>query len=358
MAVIYVPGSALAGLRQDLGSHAGRWWEEYGIGPTSKHVALQCTVPVTTNRKGQIQIPRKDWVKDKALKNQRYKRLPYEETPRGRHGSLMTINVNPAQYGQAEEWDDTDDFVRVILEDPARGLGTVEEYFLEIALNRLAQGATYDFLNLLSADATVFEDADGAALADVDASSKPWSDPSDSTPIAHFRSARKLVGRKLNAALMTFGTFEDLMASAELTGRYGGNVGAGPLNEELRQRAVASLGLEHVFIADDDTLDTDGDGTADEGTLGLTGSTSTPSAGRYVIHFEWQPGEAQKGLFGRPCTFYRFQIPLPGSNEQGIAVSTRDAPLNHNGHEVYPSAQWDWVFDPTMGARIDFGAPA
>jgi len=79
-------------------------------------------------------------------------------------------------------------------------------------------------------------------------------------------------------------------------------------------------------------------------------------AGRYVIGFEWYPGQTKLGLFGPPATFYRAFVPLPGADENGIAVSTRD--IDHNLHEVYPSSKCSWLIDPQMGFRLDFGAPA
>jgi len=319
MANYYSGSGALKGARADLGFAVGRWFDEYDpTNPDSLYVALQATGALPVAKSGRITLPKKNMVNHAAgFSDRRYKRNPNQETPTSDPSQVETINVDPIAYGQEVVWDDDDPIVMELMLNG--GLQMVEEWALRQSLGRMAQGLDFDLIAAVNAASTPFD------YADQDASAAQWSTPSSGTPIAHFSAARRVYGGKLNSAMLTNASNEYFRACDELTDRFGGNLGAGTLTDDLVASAYASFGVTNTFVTDDNS------GMDDDVAL-------------FNLHSSKNPLEGF-------CTLIRGTMSQPGQDANGVLVQTRD--VDYSQHGMYASTKADpTVIVSSGGIRI------
>lgn len=314
MADYYSGAGALAGARTDLAHVVARWAEQY-LGADSRYVALRATALLQVGKAGRITLPKKTWYRDPDM-TAPYRRLTGSPTPTAPPGQVETINVTPIEHGREAVWDESDQLVKELMMQG--GLGLVEERWLQRSLSDLMRGEDESFLTPLAAASTPFDATDSSATTG------QWSTPASSTPIAHIGVARRNYDGVLNSAILEHSVHEYFREAGELTDRFGGNVGAGALTDDLVMSAWRTFGVTNVFIADSASPLTD-----------------------YVILYEM---DASRDPIQGFCGLVRGHTRQDGEDANGIAVRTRD--VDYRRHGVHASSEDDYVIIPSGGVRI------
>jgi hypothetical protein len=314
----YAGSPALAGARADLGHQVGRWWEIYGVGPQSLYVATRATTPFFVSKGGSYKLPGKQWGYDAQIGDlgNPYKRLPNDPTPRGKPGPTTDINVEPASFGKAAEWDDDDQYVRELMTQG--GVALVEEVYLRASLAYMAQGLDWELKTLL--DAATFTASDTAATA------AQWSTAAG-TPRTHITTAQAKLPVDANAMIVSRKSFNLMRNCTDMASFFGGAVGLGRLTDAQTATALDSLGIDRVYVGDD----------------AIWGET-------VYLYRQMTPEGSSADPMTEGNALLRATIRKPGSDERGVLVRTKDN--DHDKHEVYATMTADFGIDPDFVCRI------
>ena len=315
----YMNSGGIIGERADLGYLVSPWRDRF-MGPDGQYVCLRAFGNLTVSRAGRVGWPLKLNYNDPDLviTKQRYTRLPGENTPEAGHSGVYIVNVTPLEHGQAEIWDDTDELVNDMLQSPGGSL-SVDALMLEKALARTHQAVDYTILTALTAATSPFTGA-----ADV-AAGTTWATGATATPIANIASIKSNAdAADINSVVLERNYLESFRAIAELTTRFGGNVGAGTLSDDLVRTAWASFGITNVFACDKN-------------------SPLTNKAIFYALHSSRNPQSGHCGIVLARQT-------MPGSGADAIAPSVMK--LDHHKYSTYAPVKVDLIVDVDGGCRL------
>lgn len=314
MANYYLGNGGIVGERADLGYVVPRWMEQFA-GPMSQYVALRATGVLGVAKAGRITLPRRSWLNNPDLAQERHRRMPGEGTPVAAPHQVSTFNVTPVEHGQEVEWDDTDAIIQELLING--GAMAVDEHMTEASLARMSQALDRTLLAALTVASTPFDAADvGAGVT--------WATSATATPIANIRDVIKNIGAKVNAVILEFSYHEDFRAVKELTDRFGGNVGAGVLTDDLVSSAWASFGISNVFVADD----------------------ASPLGTKAVLYMLDSSRNPLQGY----CALIRATERLQGMNADGVSIAVRQK--DHHLFGTYAHTKAAFMIDPPGGGRI------
>jgi hypothetical protein len=315
----YTGSPALAGARSDLGHQVGRWWDIYGVGPQSLYVATRATSPFFVSKAGAYRLPGKQWGFDTQIGDvgNPYKRLANDPTPRGKPAPTAPINITPASFGKAAEWDEDDEYVRELMTQG--GLALVEEVYLRASLAYMCQGLDWELKAVL--DAATLTAADTAATA------ARWS-TSAGTPRSHITTAQAKLPVDANAMIVSRTSFNLMRNCTDMASFFGGAVGLGRLTPAQTSQALSSLGIERVYVGDD----------------AIWGETV------YLYRQVTPEGQAVDPAMVAGDALLCGCIKKAGADERGVLVRTKDN--DHDKHEVYATMTCDFGIDPDFVCRI------